>query len=64
MPIDIGSQTRKVTIKLSHAEVNAFLHSFSEREVPTTTFQSLLASFFQLAEARLSDSQKLVLRAT
>jgi DNA-binding transcriptional ArsR family regulator len=33
----------------------------SEREV-STTFQSLLASFFQLAEARLSDSQKLVLR--
>ncbi len=61
LPIDIGSQTRKVTIKLSHAEVNAFLRSFSEREV-STTFQSLLASFFQLAEARLSDSQKLVLR--
>ncbi len=60
--IDIGSQTRKVTIKLSHAEVNAFLRSFSPREVSTTTFQSLLASFFQLAEARLSDSQKLVLR--
>jgi hypothetical protein len=51
-----------VTVKLSRAEVNAFLRSFSEREVSTTTFQSLLASFFQLAEARLSDSQKLVLR--
>jgi hypothetical protein len=62
LPIDIGSQTRKVTVKLSHVEVNAFLRSFSEREVSTTTFQSLLASFFQLAEARLSDSQKLVLR--
>lgn len=62
LPIDIGSQTRKVTVKLSHAEVNAFLRSFSEREVSTTTFQSLLGSFFQLAEARLSDSQKLVLR--
>jgi hypothetical protein len=61
MPIDIGSQTRKVTIKLSHAEVNAFLRSFSEREV-STTFQSLLASFFQLADARLNDTQKLVLR--
>ncbi|MFX1482317.1 MAG: hypothetical protein ACFFCP_03925 [Promethearchaeota archaeon] len=50
-----------MTVKLSHAEVNAFLRSFSEREV-STSFQSLLASFFQLAEARLSDSQKLVLR--
>ena len=62
MPIDIGFQTRKVTIKLSHTEVNAFLRSSSEREVATTTFQSLLASFFQLADARLNDTQKLVLR--
>lgn len=50
-----------MTIKLSHAEVNAFLRSFSEREV-STTYQSLLASFLQLADARLSDTQKLVLR--
>lgn len=50
-----------MTIKLSHTEVNAFLRSFSEREV-STTYQSLLASFLQLADARLSDAQKLVLR--
>jgi len=62
MPIDIRSQTRKVTVKLSHAEVTAFLRSFSECEVSTTSFLSLLASFLILAEARLSDSQKLVLR--
>ena len=61
LPIDLGLQTRKVTVKLSHTEVNAFLRSFSEREV-STTFQSLLASFLQLAEARLSDTQKRVLR--
>ncbi|MHA1950222.1 MAG: hypothetical protein ACW99G_10005 [Candidatus Thorarchaeota archaeon] len=46
---------------MSHTAVNAFLRSFSGREV-STTFQSLLASFLQLADARLSDTQKLVLR--
>ncbi len=34
----------------------------SDREVSTTAFQSLAASFFRLAEARLSDTQKQVLR--
>jgi hypothetical protein len=61
MPIDLGLQTQKVTLKLSHTAVNAFLRSFSGREV-STTFQSLLASFLQLADARLSDTQKQVLR--
>ena len=61
LPIDLGLQPRRVTVKLSHTEVNAFLRSLSAREV-STTFQSLLASFFQLAETRLSDTQKLVLR--
>ena len=64
MPINIGSRTQKVTAiqmvtaKLSH-EVNVF---FSDRKVSTTAFQSLAASFFRLADARLSDTQKQVLR--
>ncbi len=64
MPINIGSRTQKVTTiqlvtaKLSH-EVNVFS---GDRKVSTTTFQSLAASFFRLAEARLSDTQKQVLR--
>ena len=33
-----------------------------DRKVSTTTFQSLAASFFRLADARLSDTQKQVLR--
>ena len=61
MPIDLGLQPQKVTLKSSHTKVNAFLRSFSECEV-STTFQSLLASFLLLADARLSDTQKLVLR--
>lgn len=52
-----------MTVKLCHTEVNAFLRSCSEREV-STNFHSLLASFLQLAEARLSDTQKLVLRTS
>ncbi|MFW9787631.1 MAG: hypothetical protein ACFFE1_08145 [Candidatus Thorarchaeota archaeon] len=64
LPIDIGSRTQKVTTiqqvttKLSH-EVNVFL---SDRKVSKTNFQSLAASFFRLAETRLSDTQKQVLR--
>jgi hypothetical protein len=49
---------QQVTAKLSH-EVNVFL---SDRKVSTTAFQSLAASFFRLADARLSDTQKQVLR--
>ena len=49
---------QQVTAKLSH-EVNVFL---SDRKVSTTDFQSLAASFFRLADARLSDTQKQVLR--
>ena len=48
---------QQVTAKLSH-EVNVFL---SDRKVSTTAFQSLATSFFRLAEARLSDTQKQVL---
>lgn len=33
----------------------------SDRKVSTTAFQSLATSFFRLAEARLSDTQKQVL---
>ncbi len=33
-----------------------------DRKVSTTTFQSLAASFFRLADARLNDTQKQVLR--
>ena len=64
LPINIGSRTLKVTTiqqvtaKLSH-EVNVFL---GDRKVSTTNFQSLAASFFRLADARLSDTQKQVLR--
>jgi hypothetical protein len=47
-----------VTSKLGH-EVNVFL---GDREVSHTAFQSLAASFFRLAEARMSDTQKQVLR--
>ena len=49
---------QQVTAKLSH-EVNVFL---GDRKVSTTTFQSLAASFFRLADTRLSDTQKQVLR--
>ncbi len=56
--INIGSRTRKVTTKLSH-EVNVFS---SDRKVFTTCFNSLAASFFQLADARMSDTQKTVLK--
>jgi hypothetical protein len=49
---------QRVTTKLSH-EVNVFL---GDRKVSTTAFQSLAASFFRLADARLSDTQKQVLR--
>lgn len=34
----------------------------SDRKVSPTNFQSLAASFFRLADARLSDTQKQVLR--
>jgi len=34
----------------------------SDRKVSTTCFNSLVASFFQLAEARMSDTQKTVLK--
>ena len=34
----------------------------SDREVSSTCFNSLVASFFQLAEARMSDTQKTVLK--
>ena len=47
-----------MTAKLGH-EVNVFL---GDRKVSTTAFQSLAASFFRLADARLSDTQKQVLR--
>ena len=56
--INIGSRTRKVTAKLSH-EVNVFS---SDRKVSTACFNSLVASFFKLADARLSDTQKTVLK--
>jgi DNA-binding transcriptional ArsR family regulator len=58
LPINIGSQTQKVTIKLRH-EVNVFS---SDRKVSTTNFNSLVTSFFHLAEARMSDTQKTVLK--
>lgn len=34
----------------------------SDRKVSTTSFNSLVASFFRLAEARMSDTQKTVLK--
>jgi len=34
----------------------------SDRKVSTTSFNSLVASFFQLADARMSDTQKTVLK--
>ena len=34
----------------------------SDRKVSTTSFNRLVASFFQLAEARMSDTQKTVLK--
>jgi len=36
----------------------------SDRKVSTTSFNSLVASFFQLAEARMSDTQKTVLKVS
>lgn len=56
MPINIGSQRPKVTVKLSH-EVNVFS---SDRKV-YTDFDNLAASFFRLAESKLSATQKTVL---
>ena len=34
----------------------------SDRKVSTTSFNNLVASFFKLAEARMSDTQKTVLK--
>jgi hypothetical protein len=34
----------------------------SDRKVSTTSFNSLVASFFRLAESRMSDTQKTVLK--
>ena len=56
LPISIGSQTRKVTAKLG--QVNVFS---SDRKVSSAFFSSLAATFLQLANARLSDTQKSVL---
>jgi DNA-binding transcriptional ArsR family regulator len=56
LPINIGSQTRKVTAKLG--QVNVFS---SDRKVSSTNFSSLVATFLQLANTRLSDTQKTVL---
>jgi hypothetical protein len=59
MPIDIGSQTPKVMAKSGCAtEVNVFS---SDCKVSEASFWSLASSFCQLADARLTDTQKQVL---
>ncbi len=67
MPISVGSATERVTMKFT-PEVNVFS---SDREVfgdsyfyQMPSFESVVASFLKLAEARLSDTQKLVLRVS
>lgn len=67
MPISVGSETERVSTKFA-PEVNVFS---SDREVlrgndfcQMPSFEGVVASFLQLAQARLSDTQKLVLRAS
>lgn len=65
MPIDVGSQERKVSSKLAH-EVSVFSSEHKAQvEYQTTSetpsFESLARAFVTLAENRLSETQKMVL---
>jgi hypothetical protein len=64
MPIDVGSQI-KVSTKLTH-EVNMFSsgHKAAEQNATPrghTSFENLAATFFKVADARLSNTQKQLL---
>lgn len=66
-PIDVGSQRQKVSTKLLH-EVNVFSSANqacqSHEPFAESSFDSLAASFFTLADTRMSKNQKLVLRVS
>ena len=65
MPIDVGSQSPRVSTKLTH-EVNLFSSGHKATEQNTTpkghpSFENLAATFFKVADARLSNTQKQLL---
>jgi len=66
-PIDVGSQRQKVNPKFTY-KVNVFssAHQAQQSHVPFAkpSFDSLAASFFSLADLRMSENQKLVLRVS
>ena len=67
LPINVGSQTQKVSPKFTQ-EVNVFssAHEVQQSHEPFAkpSFDSLAASFFSLADLRMSENQKLVLRVS
>nr|KXH70118.1 MAG: hypothetical protein AM324_01575 [Candidatus Thorarchaeota archaeon SMTZ1-83] len=67
LPINVGSQTQKVSPKFTQ-EVNVFssAHQVQQSHEPFAkpSFDSLAASFFSLADLRMSENQKLVLRVS
>lgn len=66
-PIDVGSQRQKVNPKFTD-RVNVFssAHQVHQNHEPFAkpSFDSLAASFFSLADLRMSENQKLVLRVS
>lgn len=66
-PIDVGSQRQKVSPKFTQ-EVNVFSSAHQVRQsyepFAKPSFDSLAASFFSLADLRMSENQKLVLRVS
>lgn len=68
MPIDGGSRLPKVNVKLP-LEVDAFSSGPSaceecERYLDKSSFEKLAAAYFNLADARLGETQKTVLRCS
>lgn len=67
-PIDVGSQLQKVNVKLP-LEVDAFSSGLNaceecKRFVDQSSFEKLATAYFNLADARLSETQKTVLRCS
>jgi hypothetical protein len=68
LPIRVGSAQQKVTTKSSHGESAFSSCATTCEDCPhkakraEPTFQNLAQAFFDLAEERLSDTQKFVLR--
>ena len=65
MPIDVGSQLQKVNIKLPLvvAAFSTGLSACKECE-RTSSFKNLAASYLSLANARMSTTQKMVLKSS